>query len=304
MEIQQQVARNEEEGKQNEGQRIATLNPTSPPSNSSSPAHEFTFTISLHPQSENAEKNKSHPSFAIDLTPADEIFFHGHLLPLHLLSNLPASPRFSTDSIDGFTLPIKDFQDEKNTNSRTIDQGLINIDHTHPTFDQESCSSSNRNSIGTVQQEKETAKSRSFSWIPKWRKGCETRDTKGGHQEKEQKRKPKIDISDAVKKYMRLIKPLLSFRNRRMNPQLHRQAYSFSGNLRVRNKKEIRGKRGEFSAPASMRTSPRNSGLLVASGTLTPTTGDSTMEEVQAAIQSAIAHCKKSIATEDKIKTP
>ncbi|XP_073276337.1 BRI1 kinase inhibitor 1-like [Primulina huaijiensis] len=299
METQQQVVRNKEEDKQNEGQRNAILNPTSPPSNSSSPAHEFTFTISLHPQSKIAEKNKSHPSFAIDLTPADEIFFHGHLLPLHLLSNLPASPRFSTDYLDSFTLPIKDFQDENDRNSMTIDHGFINIDHTHPTFDQESCSGS------AVPQEKETAKSRSFSWIPKWRKGCETRDGKG-HQEKEQKQKTKtkIDISDAVKKYMRLIKPLLSFRNRRMSPQLHRQAYSFSGNLRVRNKNEIRGKKGELSAPASMRTSPTNSGLLVASGTTTPTTSDSTMEEVQAAIQSAIAHCKKSIATEDKIKTP
>lgn len=299
METQQEVVRNKVEDKQNEGQRNAVLNPTSPPSNSSSPAHEFTFTISLHPQSKITEMKKSHPSFAIDLTPADEIFFHGHLLPLHLLSNLPASPRFSTDSLDSFTLPIKDFQDENDRNSRTIDHGFINIDHTHPTFDQESCISR------TVPQDKERAKSRSFSWIPKWRKGCETRDRKG-HQEKEQKqkRKPKIDISDAIKKYMRLIKPLLSFRNRRMSPQLHRKAYSFSGNLRVRNKKEIRGKRGELSAPASMGTSPSNSGLLVASGTATPTTSDSTMEEVQAAIQSAIAHCKKSIATEDKIKTP
>ncbi|KZV45189.1 hypothetical protein F511_11789 [Dorcoceras hygrometricum] len=300
MEIQQQVARNKEEGKQNEGQRNATLNPTSPPSNSSSPAHEFTFTISVHSQSKNADKNRSHPSFAIDLTPADEIFFHGHLLPLHLLSNLPASPRFSTDSLDSFTLPIKDFRDENDGNSRTVDHGFINIDHTHPTFDQESCSSS------SLLQEKElTAKPRSFSWIPKWRKVCETMERKG-NQEKEQKpkRKPKIDISDAVKKYMRLIKPLLSFRNRRMSPQLHRQAYSFSGNLRVRNKQEIGGKKREFSAPASIRTSPTNSGLLVASGTLTPTaTSDSTMEEVQAAIQSAIAHCKRSIA-KDKIKTP
>ncbi|XP_073135165.1 BRI1 kinase inhibitor 1-like [Henckelia pumila] len=298
MEIQEQLVRNRGEDKQSEGQqRNASPSPSpspSPPSNSSSPAHEFTFTISLHPQSKLAEKDKSssHPSFAIDLTPADEIFFHGHLLPLHLLSNLPASPRFSTDSLDSFTLPIKDFHQENN-----IDRGFINIDHTS-THQESNCST-------TVPQEKETAKSRSFSWIPKWRKGCE--NGKLGHQEKEekQKRKPKIDISDAVKKYMRLIKPLLSFRNRRMAPaQLHRQAYSFSGNLRVRNKKEIRGKRGEFSAPASMRTSPTNSGLLVATGTATPTATDSTMEEVQAAIQSAIAHCKKSIATEDKIKTP
>lgn len=75
----------------------------------------------------------------------------------------------------------------------------------------------------------------------------------------------------------------------------------------MRNKRNlIRGRRGEFSAPASMRTSPANSGLLVmASGTSTPTTkSDSTMEELQAAVQAAIAHCKKSIAADDKIKLP
>ncbi|KAL0369012.1 UNVERIFIED_CONTAM: BRI1 kinase inhibitor 1 [Sesamum calycinum] len=70
----------------------------------------------------------------------------------------------------------------------------------------------------------------------------------------------------------------------------------------VRSKKELRGRKGEFSAPASMRTSPTNSGHLVASGSVTPTKSDSTMEELQAAIQAAIAHCKKSIATDDKIK--
>lgn len=48
------------------------------------------------------------PADAVEMAPADEIFFHGHLLPLHLLSQfspLP-SPRLSADFSDSFTLPI------------------------------------------------------------------------------------------------------------------------------------------------------------------------------------------------------
>lgn len=103
-----------------------------------------------------------------------------------------------------------------------------------------------------------------------------------------------------------MVRPMLFFRGRReSNKQLRRQPYSFSGNLMSPrgNKQELlRGRRGEYSAPASMRTSPTNSGLLVATGAVQNSTSDSTMEELQAAIQAAIAHCKNSIAMEDKIK--
>nr|GMD91439.1 BRI1 kinase inhibitor 1-like [Ipomoea batatas] len=100
-----------------------------------------------------------------------------------------------------------------------------------------------------------------------------------------------------------MVRPLLSFRqSRRGNLQFDRQAYSYSGHLNLRGKKDIRGKRGEYSAPASMRTSPTNSGLLVPPATSPTSSSDSTMEELQAAIQAAIAHCKKSIQVEDKLK--
>lgn len=71
-----------------------------------------------------------------------------------------------------------------------------------------------------------------------------------------------------------------------------------------RNKRDVvRGRRGEYSAPASMRTSPTNSGILqLTASSLSPQT-DSTMEDLQAAIQSAIAHCKNSIAKEDKLRS-
>ncbi|KAL2498275.1 BRI1 kinase inhibitor 1 [Abeliophyllum distichum] len=250
--------------------------PLLPPSASSSPSHEFSFTISLHPSAPEKipEKTKNPSSFAIDLSPADDIFFHGHLLPLHLLSHLPVSPRSSTNSLDSFTLPIKELE-SINTISSSTDG---NIGH-NQNFDA-----------------KGRAKAKSFSLfsLSKWRKG--EKDDK-----ERQKKKLKFDVSQVLKRYARMVRPLLSFKS---GNKIHRQSYSFSGNLRVREKPKLRGRRGEFSAPASMITSPTNSGLLVATGTLTPTTqSDSTMEELQSAIQAAIAHCKKSIAVDEKIKS-
>ncbi|KAL2537997.1 BRI1 kinase inhibitor 1 [Forsythia ovata] len=268
----QKVREKDEEKHQPEPYAAAAA---SPPSASSSP--EFSFSISLHPSAAKipADKNKSSniPSFAIDLSPADDIFFHGHLLPLHLLSHLPVSPRSSTNSLDSFTLPIKELSNEDRS-----------IDHQSDEFEAKG---------------REKSKSFSLFGLSKWRKGCENR-------EKEEKKMTKLksELSHVVKRYMRMVRPLFSFRNRRGNAEFQGQPYSLSGNLMFKNKKELRGKRGEFSAPASMRTSPTNSGLLVANGTLTPTsTSDSTMEELQAAIQSAIAHCKKSIAMEDKLNS-
>ncbi|CAI9115748.1 OLC1v1016738C1 [Oldenlandia corymbosa var. corymbosa] len=334
------------------------------PSPTSSPSHEFSFTISLQPPqissssssssccssslvssscdkttttcsstnttSASAEKSTSKsspPSFALDLSPADEIFFHGHLLPLHLLSHLPVSPRSSTNSLDSFTLPIKDLhhhhdhhhhQEKNSTSNQKVGQNNpMNrriIDEYYETRDQ-------RN-INTGRP----TKSKSFSLFglsSKWRKDDHTvitkekEDNNNNNNKERQKRKLKLDnVSHVLKRYMRMVRPLLSsFGNRRNNNTgdvryHHREGFSYSGNLSLRRKPAelIVGRRGEFSAPASMRTSPNNSGILVASGPLSPTNfstkSDSTMEELQAAIQAAIAHCKNSIAVEDKIKCP
>ncbi|PRQ27670.1 hypothetical protein RchiOBHm_Chr6g0307761 [Rosa chinensis] len=282
----------------------------SPPSASSSPSHEFSFTVSLHhssstsipDHSKNNNKAKTPPSFAIDLSPADDIFFHGHLLPLQFLSHLPISPRSSTNSLDSFTLPIRDLVDDqeptKESNNCSTSIGSNNI-----------INKKKSNSSSNIQESKsrngETrgrTKSKSFSifGLPKRRKDCEEREDKEGKH----KRKMRFDVSNILKRYVRMVRPLLFFRGRKENVHFSRQPYSFSGNLSPRNKHHLRGRRGEFSAPASMRTSPTNSGLLLAtSGATTPTnTSDSTMEELQAAIQAAIAHCKNSIATEEKIK--
>ena len=282
----------------------------SPPSASSSPSHEFSFTISLHPSAAAiSDKAKATTStFAIDLSPADDIFFHGHLLPLHLLSHLPVSPRSSTNSLDSFTLPIRELLEDQKTenngsncsssssNGQNIKRSCNSENNIGGARSNRRHQQSNNNSSSET---KERTKSKSFSLFGRWRKGCEIGDKE---EQKKQKRKLRFDVSHVLKRYVRMVRPLLLFRGRRDNIQFRRQPYSFSGNLSLKGKQELRGRRGEYSAPASMRTSPTNSGLLVATATLPSSTSDSTMEELQAAIQAAIAHCKNSISVEEKLK--
>lgn len=315
----------DDQEKQNEGKGVvvremnqkvqlnvaATHSP--PPSASSSPSHEFSFTISLHPSADALkilEKNTSPHPLAIDLSPADDIFFGGQLLPLHRHSHPPVSPRSSTNSLDSFTIPINEFSDYNDSSSNFNNSIGIDSTRSDDIFINGDDDMMSDHCLSCQEGSKGRRKSKTFSLfgLPKWRKGNEAATKSDNHRHhhqqqqdsERQKRKVRIDMSNVVKKYMRLVKPFLFLR--RGSRQIHRpQPYSFSGNLQVKNK-ELRKRRGEYSAPASMRTSPTNSGLLVASGTATPTKSDSTMEELQAAIQAAIAHCKKSIAASEESK--
>lgn len=286
----------------------------SPPSAASSPTHEFSFTISLHSSTTpntttTPSKTKNPTSRAIDLSPADDIFFHGHLLPLHLLSHLPVSPRSSGNSLDSFTLPIRDFPD---------DQGSIK---SYGNYDRGDSDEDDRGGYGKSSEHKQKingdeeseaprgrSKLRSFSifGIPRRNKSRASEVGDGEDYKEKQKRKKVIsfDMAQMLKRYARMVRPLLLFRGRRgeEGAQFRRQSHSFSGNVDGRRKNpELRAP--QFSAPASMRTSPSNSGLLVPTTALTSSTSDqSTMEELQAAIQAAIAHCKNSIAAEGKLK--
>lgn len=304
--------------------------PPPPPPTSSSPSHEFSFTISLHqppapttstylPATAAAAaaaegKTKNPSSIALDLSPADDIFFHGHLLPLHLLSHLPVSPRSSTNSMDSFTLPIKDLLTSDHHHQTPTPTATATID----TISYEKKTGGNYNNDEFKEEGGGRAKSKSFSWLSsKWNRSEIKEEKEKERQEKKRKKLNKMDVSELLKRYMRMVRPLLSFRNRerrRSSPSSERQQTyynSYSGNLSFRRKQEEedyngRSRRrggGEFSAPASMRTSPTNSGLLVAPSFSSTASHDSTMEELQAAIQAAIAHCKNSIAVEeDKIK--
>ncbi|KAK7291122.1 hypothetical protein RIF29_06026 [Crotalaria pallida] len=290
------------------------------PSASSSPTHEFSFTISLNSCSSSStttlldDKSKAQPSsssLALDLSPADDIFFHGHLLPLHFLSHLPSSSRSSTNSMDSFTLPIRELLHDDNENI-TKDNNSISCstsNRSNFSIDTNNNRESSNNNIGTTKVEGNNNNKKSkpsfslFGLSSKGHnnKGCQVREKQEEDKEKQKKKQLKFDVIHALKKYIRIV----LFKGRKEKVRLHgqsSQSYSYSsGNVTPRNKQELRGWRGQFSAPASMRTSPTNSGLLLATSALPPA-NDSTMEELQAAIQAAIAHCKNSIAKEEKLK--
>lgn len=157
----------------------------------------------------------------------------------------------------------------------------------------------NNDSISNTSGTKERSRPNSFSLfgLAKWRKGIEVGE-KRDDDVKKKKKKTGFDMGRAFKWYMSLIQPLFSRGDKRKR-EFRRQPYSFSGNLNSKWKERGRRRGGEFSAPASMATSPTNSGLLLATATITSSSNDSSMEELQNAIQAAIAHCKNSIAVKD-----
>ncbi|XP_076949373.1 BRI1 kinase inhibitor 1-like [Bidens hawaiensis] len=243
---------------------------TSPPSASSSPTHEFSFTTQHHTLNNINNYNKTTsanatlqppPPAAIDLSPADDIFFRGHLLPLHL----PDSPRSSNNSLDSFTLPINLLFG--NTSFHCHHEAIL--------------SDSDEPDITTINPNRPKSRSFSMFGIPKWNKRFDN-DT----QTEEDQVKDK-NIRQLIKRYMKMVKTLLSFPKRSNTRLINLQSYSFSGNSMCRK-------------PVVM-----NKGILVASGCMSPTEirSESSMEELHAAIQAAIAHCKNSIAIEDKIQS-
>ncbi|KAK8512468.1 hypothetical protein V6N13_082985 [Hibiscus sabdariffa] len=291
----QQHEEDEEGGKSKEEIKEGSSPVSAPPPSSTSPSHDFSFTISLRSSSGLVSDYKTKTPSA-DLSPADDIFFHGHLLPLHLL---PVSPRLSTSSLDSFTVPRRELLDDpRPVKPISKSDGNIRkherVSHSHH---------HHHNQSHTIEAKvKNKPKSFSLFSLKRLQKG----GVNGRETEEKENHKKKIgfDVSHVLKRYMRMIRPLLFFRRKRDNLNLHRQTYSFSGNLSSRNKKPgSRGRRGDYhSAPSSMRASPSNSGLLVPTKGSPSSTGDSTMEELQAAIQSAIAHCKNSIKGEEKLK--
>ncbi|TKY57805.1 BRI1 kinase inhibitor 1 [Spatholobus suberectus] len=272
-----------------ENKQDQTSSPQSSPS--SSPSHEFSFTISLHPTF--PDNPRAPPSsLAVDLSPADDIFFHGHLLPLHLLSHLPSSsPRSSTNSMDSFTLPIRELLEDENHPIK--DSGSSNSTTTSDSNSSSKRDQDSNNNIGKKVQGKSKFSFSLFGFT-KGHKRCQDKeDNKVKH-----KKKLRFEVIHAIKKYLRMVRPRMLFKGQREKIRARGQCYSYSGNATPRN---FSGWRGQYSAPASMRTSPTNSGLLIATTSLPPPS-DSTMEELQAAIQAAIAHCKNSITKEDKLK--
>lgn len=128
-------------------------------------------------------------------------------------------------------------------------------------------------------------------------------DTENG---KEKNRGRLVNMSRLLKKYYAsVMQPLLFVKGdkekeREEEKVLRRRPCSFSGDPGFKEQ----GKRGKQrrkteqlrSAPESARTSRANSGALASSSSVFSSSDGSTMEELQSAIQAAIAHCKSSLA--------
>ncbi|KAI4389547.1 hypothetical protein MLD38_001762 [Melastoma candidum] len=263
----------------------------------SSPTHEFSFAVSLDNSLLPQEKSAALKQSAVDLSPADDIFFHGHLLPLRLLSHLP-SPVPPRDSSDSFTLPIVD--------DPVIDDGLGRFPgpkKSATVAPSEIPANTEKHGQPAVCQNQ---KSKSFSLFGLHRRKLVEAEEDAEH-EKQGRRKLRFDVGQVRQALKCMAKPFSKFRSRtedefgyRSGRRESNYCYS-SGNITTKNsfRQEVM-RRGQYaSAPASMRASPANSGILVTDIPSPKASNDSTMEELQAAIQAAIAHCKKSIAKEE-----
>ncbi|KAK9096903.1 hypothetical protein Sjap_022400 [Stephania japonica] len=262
---------------------------SSPPS---SPSHEFSFTNSLHPSPKLSYKAMSPSSFAVDdddLSPADHIFFHGHLLPLQFLSHLshlPITPRSSScssDSSDSFSLHIRPDEEDIKEPEKCNGEGDKN-------------SNNWRRNCGRKGGIK--GKSWAFFWSGKWIR----RSAEVGEKEK---LKMKFQVSNVLKKYIKTIRPVSLFGRRKKKSELREQVDddSFSCNSSLEEMQQWEDREMGFSAYPS----PAKNGSPFSPITLhSNNTSNSTMEELQSAIQAAILYCKNSVAKEDheKLKRP
>ncbi|GJQ89928.1 BRI1 kinase inhibitor 1-like protein [Tanacetum coccineum] len=238
---------------------------SSPPSASSSPTHEFSFTVAIRPNPPpTATQPQAEATAAIDLSPADDIFFM-EPFPLHVLADhLPVSPsRSSTNSMDSFTLPMNLLYDQ----TKPIGNNSFHCHHQTNFFNFD------EPEFTTTNQERPKSKAYSIFGMPKSKKSEDVRkgDEDQNIESNNNKKKLKSDLGQLIKRYMKMMKPLLSFpKSKKGSRKFNHQSYSFSGNSLDRKPPKMNGMRGQFSAPVSMRTSPGNSRIL-GSGTVSPT---------------------------------
>ncbi|KAG2643866.1 probable BRI1 kinase inhibitor 1 [Panicum virgatum] len=145
-----------------------------------------------------------------------------------------------------------------------------------------------------------------------WRKESTGSSDAAGKQQAEDRRKEKakraLDVGRWLKRRMAsVVEQLRASFSRQAEldrREQRRRPHSFSGHgpgagREMRERERWSRRRGQLSsAPASLRVSPANSGHLSVGGSVKVSTSseESTMEELQSAIQAAIAHCKNSIS--------
>ncbi|TKY71191.1 membrane-associated kinase regulator 1 [Spatholobus suberectus] len=306
--------------------------PSSPShSFSSSSSSDFEFTISISPRKSSTA-----------LCPADELFYKGQLLPLHLSERISMVRTLllsssSTSSCTSTSTAARDStgsSSNDSTASFTSDLALFpDCDSSRPssvTEDDEFKRLHNPISKDQTHHIKKPHKYFSFSRFSSvFRNGpTKPRDLDNASANSSVKRMS-VTAREVIRKYLKKVKPLyeklsqkqqqrtgestaegasattsvLSLltkaeRSAKQTGKRERKesvgalSHSFSGNLRYPRRRSC-----VSSCPSSMRSSPNHSGVLSQRGAASGMySGDtSSMEELQSAIQGAIAHCKNSL---------
>ncbi|WOK96050.1 putative membrane-associated kinase regulator 1 [Canna indica] len=329
------------------------------PSPSSSSSSDFEFTVSLSP----ASRRASH-----QLCPADELFYKGQLLPLHL------SPRISMVRTLFLASASASSTDTGTTTSRDSNGSSSSSAFSAAELALPDCDSSRPSSV-TEEEARRVSGAAKRHAGSKYLSSLATRFSSVFLHRGSKKLDPSADPNTAaptpppppspptkrakevIKKYVKKVKPIydklsvLQQRHNQPQPPTSQQqqskkmfsfsirkerlltgsgkknaldddhkngrrkdmtyscSHSFSGNLLGY---PTRKKQWAASCPSSMRSSPSHSGLLYTGGAgggfpETPpalSLSASSMEELQNAIQSAIAHCKSSMIPANPKKSP
>ncbi|XP_043711117.1 probable membrane-associated kinase regulator 1 [Telopea speciosissima] len=312
-------------GENEESSKSLTL-PSSPShSFSSSSSSDFEFTISLSPR-----KSSS------NLCPADELFYKGQLLPLHLsprlsmVRTLILSSSSTSSSSDTTTTASRDSTGSSNDShsSFSSDLGLlVESDSSRPSSVTEEDELKRHSKV----KPKYFSLSRFSSVFRK------SRDQENVTVSESSVKKMSSSAKDVFRKYLKKVKPLYEKLSPKQQQKItteesigkdietatttagttsttavvsntrkdnnglgHVISHSFSGNLSLR---YPRRRSCISSCPSSMRSSPSHSGVLSRSGVVSGSdvggknySDSSSMEELHNAIQGAIAHCKNSMA--------
>ncbi|XVE66031.1 hypothetical protein DITRI_Ditri08aG0048900 [Diplodiscus trichospermus] len=323
--------------------------PSSPShSFSSSSSSDFEFRISLSP----------HAKSSSTLCPADELFYKGQLLPLHLsprLSMVRTLLLASSSTSSSSATASRDSTGSSNDSHSSFASDLAllaDCDSSRPssvTEDDEFKRLNNGNHMFSSQQGHHQIKKNKYFSFSRFSSVFKKENNKNRHQENmpaaSSVKKISTTAKDVIRKYLKKVKPLydklspkqqqkmggigavstlsltasgpasLSIKPERSIKDMEKInagkecsnggfPLSFSRNLRYPRRRSC-----VSSCPSSMRSSPSHSGVLSRSGfpSIGVNTGrtsggggmhfldSSSMEELQSAIQGAIAHCKNSL---------
>ncbi|KAL4298201.1 hypothetical protein GQ457_12G003270 [Hibiscus cannabinus] len=309
--------------------RSQTL-PSSPShsfSSSSSSSSDFEFTISRSPRAS---------------TSADDLFYKGQLLPLHL------SPRLSMVRT---LLLSSSSSSSSSTATASRDSTASSSNDSHSSFASDlfllaadNCGSSrpssvsedNGNQMFSTQQHQQMKKNKYFSLSRFSSMFNKETNNNNKHDQVNMAAAPSSSVKKismtakrVISKYLKKVKPLYvklshkqvepvsapspstpvpdSFSVKPMTSVKESNnggfSHSFSGNLRYPRRRSCIS-----SCPSSMRSSPSHSGVLSENGFPMSTgrvqySDQSAAEELQSAIQGAIAHCKNSLLQNKTIET-